>query len=354
MNLTKSIRKLRILALFLFLTPAIGLLGSLILHNYFLNFKFEKTWNYKFTQDKPGESFVILCDENSEYCSNINFLFKKLDKLENCYMHKIEFFFVNKDDEKLHLYRQENPWDKIKDIKEDVYLKYRLGNEINEFCILNSKQLFLYNIFPFYFETIYKIKHHKKTAFGTSEAVNPFFKGESSISNIVKRFPINFFFKPILYLTVLLMVFYWIYYNTIIKKLVDTKKNFNFFIFGMLSAAFLFLHVIFLGWTFESEFLTKLRRTFIVFFILFEILSQAFLIKKILTIKDKFNKYFHSLIVLLKLIFVIIICSSSVIILSILSFYDLSPQVDYILEWNYFLILLLFYFLSFLMWKKQK
>jgi len=148
------------------------------------------------------------------------------------------------------------------------------------------------------------------------------------------------------------MLFYWIYYNNIIKKLTGYKKNYYFFIFGVLSASFLFLHILFLGWTFESEFLTKLRRTFIVFFILFEILSQAFLIKKLLSIKDEFSKFFHSLIIILKLIFVIFICASSILILSILIFYDLSSKFDYILEWNYFLILLFFYFLSFLMWKK--
>ena len=41
MDLIKSIRKLRILALLLFLMPVTGLLGSLFLHNYILDFKFE-------------------------------------------------------------------------------------------------------------------------------------------------------------------------------------------------------------------------------------------------------------------------------------------------------------------------
>ena len=31
----------------------------------------------------------------------------------------------------------------------------------------------------------------------------------------------------------------------------------------------------------------------------------------------------------------------------------LSAKVDYILEWNYFLILLIYYLLSFLIWKKS-
>ena len=35
-------------------------------------------------------------------------------------------------------------------------------------------------------------------------------------------------------------------------------------------------------------------------------------------------------------------------------FQKCNDKLDYILEWNYFLVLLFFYFLSFLMWKKLK
>ena len=150
------------------------------------------------------------------------------------------------------------------------------------------------------------------------------------------------------------MVFYWFYYNRIFKILFNLPKNFYFFNFGILSAIFLLLHVFFLGWTFESEFLTKLRRTFVIFFIFFEVLAQAFLIKKIFTVKDKMKNYLNSVVIYLKLLFVISICLATFSILIILTIYDLSPKVDYILEWNYFLVLLFFYYLSFLMWKKSK
>ncbi len=353
MDLIKSIRKLRILALLLFLMPVTGLLGSLFLHNYILDFKFEKAYNFSFDHDKPGETILVLCDENNNFCANFQAgvvtEFKKVDKLDNCFRHEIYPFFVNSEGIKL---KNRNEIDETKNLNEEIYLKYYIEDIIDDSCILNSKQLFFYNIFPFYFNFINEIKFNKKIALGTSETVNPFFKGETSISNIVKRFPINYFFKPSIYLTIIFMLFYWIFYNNIIKKLTGYKNNYYFFIFGILSASFLFLHVFFLGWTFESEFLTRLRRTFIVFFILFEILSQAFLIKKILSIKDDFRRYFNSFIILLKLIFVILICVSSILILSILLFYDLSSKFDYVLEWNYFLILLIFYFLSFLMWKK--
>ena len=149
------------------------------------------------------------------------------------------------------------------------------------------------------------------------------------------------------------MLYYWILYNKIFKRTFDSTKNFYFCFFGILSAFFLLLHVFFLGWTFESDFLTKLRRTFVIFFIFFEVLAQAFLIKKIFDIKDKIKNFLNFFVIYLKLIFVSLICFITLLILLILIFYNLSSKIDYILEWNYFLILLFFYILSFLMWKKN-
>ena len=87
-------------------------------------------------------------------------------------------------------------------------------------------------------------------------------------------------------------------------------------------------------------------------FILFEILAQAFLIRKIFLTKDQINNYVNYLVIYFKLIFVISIIIVTLLILFVLSLYNLDSKIDYILEWNYFLVLLFFYFLSFLMWKK--
>ena len=119
-----------------------------------------------------------------------------------------------------------------------------------------------------------------------------------------------------------------------------------------MSAIFLFLHVFFLGSVFESKILNQLRRSYIVFFIIFEILAQVFLIKEILNKRNQLLQYLNNIIVTFKFIFVTMVCLSTLIILVILLVYDLSSKVDYILEWNYFTVLLFYYLLSFLMWKK--
>ena len=342
-----SIRKLRIIALLLFITPAIALVGSLFLHNYLVTFKFTHEYNYNFTKNLPGNSISIHCSAENKYCSKMNF--EKFTRLNQCYTNIIILNYTDEDGNIIEINNNEI----IKNFEKKIFINYRLLDQKNPDCITNSKSKGLYNIFPSFYESIYKLKINEKTSLGTSSTVNPFFYGETSISNIVKRFPLSFFFKPLLYLSVMFMLFYWIYYNKIIKNLTDLSKNYYFFYFGILSAIFLLLHVFFLGWSFENEFLSKLRRTFVVFFILFEVLAQAFLIKKILLIKNKISDYLNSIIVYSKLLFVLMICFTTVLILLILIFYNLSPEVDYILEWNYFLILLFFYLLSFLMWKNN-
>ena len=110
---------------------------------------------------------------------------------------------------------------------------------------------------PFIFEKIFFFYYSSKISLGTM-SVNPILYGETSISNIVKRYPIKNIFKPLIYLSIIFMVSYWFYYNVIFNQILTKKKINLFFIFGILSSVFLLLHVIFLGWIFENEILTKL------------------------------------------------------------------------------------------------
>ncbi len=346
MILINIIRKLRITAILLFITPTIALLGILLVHNYLVSFKFTKDYNFNFTEKFPGNKVEFLCSIDNNYCQELNL--EPMQTLGECYKNKLVKYYTNED----NLEKEITNLDEIKNSSEKIFINVEIGNELSTGCILNTKSKKYYNYFPFFYEAIYKLKSDKDFYLGTGTTINPFIYGETSISNIAKRYPINIFFKTLLFLSVIIMFFYWIYYNRVLKNLLKTEKNNTFFIFGILSAIFLFLHVFFLGWTFESDFLTKLRRTYVVFFILFEILAQAFLIRKIFLVKTIIREYINYTIIYFKLFFVISIVSASIVILSILAVYNLDSKIDYILEWNYFLILLFFYFLSFIMWKK--
>ena len=149
------------------------------------------------------------------------------------------------------------------------------------------------------------------------------------------------------------MIMYWSFYNNVLNSIFQIKRTNIFLIFGILSAIFLFLHVYFLGQKYEAEVFNKIRRSYIVFFILFEILAQAYLLKIIWKKRNDLKNYFYRSILISKLSFVIFVALISFTILTILIFKNLSAKVDYILEWNYFLILLIYYLLSFLIWKKS-
>ena len=253
MEITSSIKKLRIMALLLFVTPTIAILGTLLIHNYLVSYKFTKNVNFNFQENIPGISVEILCSKENQYCKNIKF--EKFNTLKECYKNEVIENHVTENGNEIE---KNVKLKEFKNFNEKIYYKVELSDKLNKNCILNSKSINFYNIFPLFYETIYNLKNHKKTMLGTSNTVNPFINGETSISNIAKRFPVNIIFKTLLYFSIIFMFFYWTYYNRVFKDLQHSNKNNLFFLFGILSAFFLLLHVFFLGSKFEFEFLNKL------------------------------------------------------------------------------------------------
>jgi hypothetical protein len=148
------------------------------------------------------------------------------------------------------------------------------------------------------------------------------------------------------------MFLYWNNYKHLFNDILDSKKE-MFVFFGILSAFFLFFHVLFLGMEIDNKIFKLLRKLIIVFFILFEIIAQSLLSIQLYKNKKKLNQFCNLSIINIKLLFVIIIGLISVIVVILLLIFDLTSKVDYILEWNYFAALLFYYFLSFVMWKKK-
>jgi len=345
------INQLRNVSFWLFLLPTIAIVFSLIFHNLLINFKFDSTTkNYK-----KLIPFTIICDEKNFYCTQIEQ--KNTSKFENCEKFSIGHIFFIKD----KVINHENYYAKfnsgsLKQLSKDSVIKKTYFNEkkINPQCIKNSKLYSLYKIFPSPFYFIEKIKNNKNFSPGTSVAVNPFIYGEVSISNIVKRFPINYLFKPLLFITSFLMIFYWVTYQKIFAHIKQSKKISNFTIFGVLSGVFLFIHFYFLGTKIDNEIFSQIRKLILLLFILFEILAQFFLTKRLYLSYDQISDFVNKKVLNMKIIFVSLIVIFSVSIIIILTFFNLDSKIDYILEWNYFLLLLVFYLLSALLWNKQK
>ena len=154
------------------------------------------------------------------------------------------------------------------------------------------------------------------------------------------------------------MFFYWKnnlnLFNELENKNILAKFSKKFFYFGILSCIFLALHTIFLGLDIDSKLFSKMRRLIIILFIIFEILAQIYLTKNLFKFRVELKKYIHPLILKIKIIFVVIVFLTTCIAFTILAFDDPSTVFKHTLEWNYFAFLLLFYLLSWLLWKRGK
>jgi len=368
MNLRKTIQRLRVIALLLFIFPTLAMVGSLTIHNTLISFKFFPTLKYSYIADIIGEEYIVNCTEDNGYCigNGMEYLTEVADKIDDCPLNYVsQVFLVNGKKYKSKVegalpttlfYLIETSPDAKWALKEEfinnkIELKTYVTNLSNLDCIRNDRTYyFLYKYFPPF---SYLINEKTKgIKLGSSIKVNPFLYGEVSISNLVKRHPINIFFKLFLYIGVILMIAYWYSYNSIFKTTINKKINI-FYLFGLGSAICLFLHVYYLGTESNNEIIKDLKRAVLLLFLFFEIVAQTLLAFNIYRNKDVLSKYFHSSVVLMKLFFVSFIVFFTVIIIAILSVDNLPKKNFNIFEWNYFILLLIFYLLSSFMWKKK-
>ena len=157
-----------------------------------------------------------------------------------------------------------------------------------------------------------------------------------------------------MFITSIIMIFYWANYYSLLKKILPFGKRTNSFtIFGILSAIFLFLHVLFLGIDNQTDLIRQFRRIIIVLFIMFEILAEFYLAKKLYNCRNILEQYMYKKIILAKIIFVSIIVFATFIILLLITIKDMSSNFNNIVEWNYFTLLLVFYLLSAIAWKAK-
>jgi len=264
MILGKIIHKLRINSLLLFIIPSIAVLGSLLIHNHLSKKDYTLQIEYSNLKDVPGKEYIEDCTINNNYCLKIGDEpgqfgnEEMLTDFNKCRMHVVEFSFSDNTGKIYRnniipksLFKFDNKKARLviknESVDNEIKLKRFVTNNKSAECIKNYPiSYFFYKYFPPY-SYIINEKVNGITL-GTASSVNPFFYGEVSISNLVKRHPINIFFKFLLYIGVILMIMYWYNYNSIFKKILNKEKN-VFYFFGLGSAIFLFFHIYFLGTT---------------------------------------------------------------------------------------------------------
>tara|TARA_B100000767_G_C19673783_1_gene496440 strand:+ start:278 stop:985 length:708 start_codon:yes stop_codon:yes gene_type:complete len=188
----------------------------------------------------------------------------------------------------------------------------------------------------------------------------PYFDGGASISRTARPYPSWLIFKPAMFLTSFLLIKYWLYNKDIISFFDKDNKNINKVVyFGIASAVALTIHSIFLGVKFDNDLYKLFRRLVMLFFIIFEVIAQAYLVSTLYSFKGKLSKYINKRYLTLKLYLVIILITVAIVSIPIISlpgnnFFGFNLKFfKHALEWDYFIGVITFYILTYLMWKKN-
>ena len=179
----------------------------------------------------------------------------------------------------------------------------------------------------------------------------PYLDGSLSISRASRTFPQYLIFKPSMIITAILLYYYWKNNNNLVNNLYSTKLNYRFKTFGILSAVFLAIHSIFLGIKFDIQVYKLFRRIVLLLFIIFELIAQGFLVYHFFKLKKKLKEFVNN-----KILFIKILLVSVLVVVAVLSLPMLvtkgNTHLKHMLEWNYFVGVILFYLLSRFFWKR--
>ena len=180
----------------------------------------------------------------------------------------------------------------------------------------------------------------------------PYLDGSLSISRASRTFPQYLIFKPAMFLTALLVFFYWKNNNKLINNLNSSNVNYKFRTFGILSAALLVIHSILLGVKFDIQIYKLFRRVVLLLFIIFEIIAQGILVYHFYKLKLKLEKLVNKKVLILKIILVSVLALVGVLSLPILIAKG-NTHFKHALEWNDFVGVISFYLLSRFFWKRS-
>ena len=179
----------------------------------------------------------------------------------------------------------------------------------------------------------------------------PYLDGSLSISRASRTFPQYLIFKPSMIITAILLYFYWKNNNNLVNNLYSTKVNYRFKTFGILSVVFLAIHSVFLGIKFDIQVYKLFRRVVLLFFIIFELIAQGYLVYHFFKLKTKLKEFVNNKILIIKILLV-----SVLVVVAILSLPTLvtkgNTHFKHMLEWNYFVGVIMFYLLSRFFWKR--
>jgi hypothetical protein len=183
---------------------------------------------------------------------------------------------------------------------------------------------------------------------------NPFVNGCYSISRVGRSYPVVLLFKPMMIITVILMIAYFFEHYRIFKKFLLNKIFLNIILLsGFVSSFSLLVYIIFLGVE-GSELWRFMRRGGIFIYIISLIISKFLIILTYLKIKNNYQVVISRKIIDINFYYILLLIICGIIIISFIDIFSLTTSwyVKNIIQWNYFLLMNLFFFNTYFIWKK--
>ena len=175
----------------------------------------------------------------------------------------------------------------------------------------------------------------------------PNIDGCTSISQVGRYPPINYFFKTFMFISIFIIFIYWKSNYTLLSHNNSLLLYKITFLLGIFSVIFFALYITFLG---EGDYYRFFRRIGIFIYIFFTVISEL-----LLSISYKKNSYLfkNDKIINLKFYFNLVLSTFGLILLPLVIYKIIDyPNFKNIVSWNYFILIQINFLITFFCWKK--
>ena len=175
----------------------------------------------------------------------------------------------------------------------------------------------------------------------------PNIDGCTSISQVGRYPPINYFFKTFMFISIFIIFIYWKSNYTLLSYNNSLLLYKITFLLGIFSVIFFALYITFLG---EGDYYRFFRRIGIFIYIFFTVISEL-----LLSISYKKNSYLfkNDKIINLKFYFNLVLSTFGLILLPLVIYKIIDyPNFKNIVSWNYFILIQINFLITFFCWKK--
>ena len=175
----------------------------------------------------------------------------------------------------------------------------------------------------------------------------PNIDGCTSISQVGRYPPINYFFKTFMFISIFIIFIYWKSNYTLLSRNNSLLLYKITFLLGIFSVIFFALYITFLG---EGDYYRFFRRIGIFIYIFFTVISEL-----LLSISYKKNSHLfkNDEIINFKFYFNLVLSTFGLILLPLVIYRIIDyPNFKNIVSWNYFFLIQINFLITFFCWKK--